>query len=96
MYGSSHLMPPKSIRSKADALQFAILVTMKQNDFNEPSVVDYEEADKLFQFFCDRVTFAQESTSQILGVLLPIIEEILAGKTSDDSLLQGLNAGGEK
>ena len=85
MYGSSILMPPKSIQSKADAMQFAILVTMKHS--NEASEVNYEEADKLFKFFCDRVEFQPDSTSLMLGELLPFLEGIIAGKSAGDSHL---------
>ena len=47
--------PPASIRCQADALHFAILTTMKYT-CGEGSKVDYDEAKKLYDFFCDNVT----------------------------------------
>lgn len=68
----------QKIRTKADALQFAINTTM-QHKCGEGSKVDYEEAEKLFNFFCDHVDFPEDSTNQMLGGLLPVIEGILGG-----------------
>lgn len=72
------MMQPKSIQTKADALYFAVIATMK----NKPTggkEVDYEEAKKLFQFFCDNVSFPQDETIKMLDLIQPIIQEALSG-----------------
>ena len=75
--------PSRSIRNKADAMQFAINATMKHNGCHESSRIDYEEAEKLFNFICDHVDFPEESTRQLLGNFLPIIEAVLGGNPYD-------------
>lgn len=72
------MMQPKSIQTKADALHFAVLATMK-HECGRGSYVDYEEAKKLFQFFCDNVTFPQDETIKMLDLIQPIIQEALSG-----------------
>lgn len=72
----------RSIRNKADALQFAVIATMQQG-CGEPSKIEYEEAKKLFDFFCENVDFPEESTRQLLEDFLPIIEAVLGGNPSD-------------
>lgn len=72
----------RSIRNKADALQFAVIATMQQK-CGEPSKIDYDEAKKLFDFFCENVDFPEESTRQLLGDFLPIIEAVLGGNPYD-------------
>lgn len=70
------------IQNKADALQYAINTTM-QHKCGEGSKVDYEEAKKLFDFICENVEFPDESTKQMLGGFMPILEAVLGGKTPD-------------
>jgi hypothetical protein len=77
------LNPSRSIRNKADAMQFAIIATMKNNGCHEPSRIDYDEAEKLFNFICERVEFPEESTKQVLEQILPILEEIFGGNPYD-------------
>lgn len=76
------LNPSRSIRNKADAMQFAILSTM-QYRCGESSKVDYEEAEKLFNFICKHVDFPEESTKRVLGQVLPILEGIFGGNPCD-------------
>ena len=74
------LNPSRSITNKADAMQFAILITMQYNGCHEPTRIDYEEAEKLFNFICDHVEFPVDATKQVVGGILPILEEFLIGK----------------
>lgn len=70
------------IRNKADAMHFAINTTL-HHTCGEGNKVDYEEAEKLFKFFCDHVEFPEEETKQMLGELMPILEAMLGSKTPD-------------
>ena len=72
------LNPSRSITNKADAMQFAILTTM-QYKCGESSKVDYEEAEKLFNFICDHVEFPVDTTKQVMNGILPVLENILTG-----------------
>lgn len=76
------MVQPKSIQNKADALHFAVLATMKY-ECGVGSHVDYEEAKKLYDFFCENVEFPEDSTKKMLGSILPIIESALSMKSSD-------------
>ena len=78
----SCMVQPKSIQNKVDALHFAVLATMKY-ECGAGSHVDYEEAKKLFDFFCDNVEFPEDSTKKMLGSILPIIESVLSSKSYD-------------
>ena len=73
------MVQPKSIQNKADALHFAILATMKY-ECGVGSIVDYDEAKKLFDFFCANVEFPEDSTKKMLGEMLPIIKDALTAK----------------
>lgn len=75
--------PARGIRNKADAMQFAINATMKHNGCHESSGIDYDEAEKLFNFICEHVEFPEESTKKVLGQILPILEEIFGGNPYD-------------
>ena len=75
--------PTRGIRNKADAMQFAINATMKHNGCHESSRIDYDEAEKLFNFICEHVEFPEESTKQVLGQILPFLEEIFGGNPHD-------------
>lgn len=66
----------RNIRNKADALQFSIIATM-QNSCGEPSRIDYEEAEKLFNFFCDHVEFPEDETKKMTDSLVSILGGIL-------------------
>ena len=78
----SCMVQPKSIQNKADALHFAVLATMKY-ECGVGTHVDYEEAKKLFDFFCANVEFPEDSTKKMLGSIIPIIEGVLNVKNSD-------------
>ena len=78
----SCMVQPKSIQNKADALHFAVLATMKY-ECGVGSIVDYEEAKKLFDFFCANVEFPEDATKKMLGSISPIIEGALNAKPSD-------------
>ena len=69
--------PSRSIRNKADAMQFAIIATMKNNGCHEPSQVDYDEAEKLFKFFCDHVEFPEDETKKTTDGIMSMLETFL-------------------
>ena len=69
--------PARGIRNKADAMQFAINATMKHNGCHEPSPVDYDEAEKLFKFFCDHVEFPEEETKKTTDGIMSMLETFL-------------------
>lgn len=71
------LNPSRSIRNKADAMQFAIIATMKYNGCHEPSTIDYEESEKLFNFICDHVEFPEDETKKMTDSLISMLGEIL-------------------
>lgn len=75
-------IPIMKIRNKADAMHFAINTTL-HHTCGEGNKVDYEEAEKLFNFICEHVEFPEESTKQVLGQILPILEEIFGGNPYD-------------
>ena len=66
----------RNIRNKADALQFSIIATM-QKSCGEPSRIDYEEAEKLFKFFCDHVEFPEEETKKTTDGIMSMLETFL-------------------
>lgn len=76
----SLLNPSRSITNKADAMQFAILLTMQHNGCHEQAKVDYDEAEKLFKFICDHVEFTEDKTKDVIGGFLPILEGLIVGK----------------
>ena len=73
----SLLSPCRSIRNKADAMHFAILATMKHNGCGEPILVNYDEAEKLFKFFCDHVEFPEDETKKMTDNLMSMLDGIL-------------------
>lgn len=73
------LNPSRSIRNKADALQFAILSTMRYK-CGENSTIDYDEAKKLFDFFCENVEFPEDNTKKMTESVASLIEGFLAEK----------------
>ena len=70
--------PARSIRNKADAMQFAINATMKHNGCQESSKIDYEEAEKLFNFFCEHVEFPEEDTKKMTESLMSLLDGFLS------------------
>ena len=70
------MLQPMSIQSKADAMHFAIMATMKY-ECGLGSHVDYEEAKKLFDFFCANVEFPEEDTKKMTGNLMSMLEGLL-------------------
>lgn len=68
--------PPASIRCQADALHFAILTTMKYT-CGEGSKVDYDEAKKLYDFFCDNVEFPEDPTKKMVDNMLPMLQSVI-------------------
>lgn len=75
------LNPSRSICNKADAMKFAILTTM-QYKCGENSKVDYEEAEKLFNFICDHVEFPVDETKKMTESILSMVEGLLTEKAS--------------
>lgn len=71
------LNPSRSIRNKADAMQFAIITTMKHNGCGEPITVNYDEAEKLFNFFCEHVEFPEEETKKTTDGIMSMLETFL-------------------
>lgn len=74
------LNPSRSIRNKADAMQFAIITTMIHNGCGQPSRVDYDEAEKLFNFFCEHVEFPEDDTKKMTDNLMSMLEGLLSEK----------------
>ena len=69
----------RNIRNKADAMQFSIIATM-QNSCGEPSRIDYEEAEKLFNFFCDHVEFPEDDTKKMTDCVMSLLDDFLSKK----------------
>jgi hypothetical protein len=74
-------IPIMKIQNKADAMHFAINTTLHYI-CGEGNKVDYEEAKKLFDFICENVEFPEESTKQMLGGFMPILEAMLGGNST--------------
>ena len=62
-------------------MKFAILTTM-QYKCGENSKVDYEEAEKLFNFICDHVEFPVDETKKMTESILSMVEGLLTEKAS--------------
>lgn len=76
------LNPSRSICNKADAMQFAIIATMIHNGCGEPSRVNYEEAEKLFNFICEHVEFPVDETKKMTESILSVVEGLLSEKAN--------------
>ena len=63
-------------------MHFAILVTMTRNGCGEPSRVNYEEAEKLFNFICEHVEFPVDETKKMTESILSVVEGLLSEKAS--------------
>lgn len=73
MYDTISIM---KIRNKADAMHFAINTTL-HHTCGEGNKVDYEEAEKLFKFFCDHVEFPEEETKKTTDGIMSMLETFL-------------------
>lgn len=86
------LNPSRSIANKADAMQFAILITM-ENRCGEPNKVHYDEAKKMFDFICDNVEFPADVNKLIADELHNMVEVLTKQqnrqKTFIDQLFNG-------
>ena len=69
-------IPIMRIRNKADAMHFAINTTLHYT-CGEGNKVDYEEAEKLFKFFCDHVEFPEEETKKTTDGIMSMLETFL-------------------
>lgn len=69
-------IPIMKIRNKADAMHFAINTTL-HHTCGEGNKVDYEEAEKLFKFFCDHVEFPEEETKKTTDEIMSMLETFL-------------------
>lgn len=69
-------IPIMKIRNKADAMHFAINTTL-HHTCGEGNKVDYEEAEKLFKFFCDHVEFPEEETKKTTDGIMSMLETFL-------------------
>lgn len=68
--------PTKDIKTKADALHFAIIVTMKHNGCGEPYAVNYDEAKKLYDFFCANAEFPEDGTNKAIEELTSVMKAL--------------------
>lgn len=75
----SLMMQPRHIQNKADALHFAILITMKY-EIGKGNVIDYDEAEKVYKFFCDHVEFPEEETKKVTDYLMTLAQGLFAEK----------------
>lgn len=73
MYDTISIM---KIRNKADAMLFAINTTL-HHTCGEGNKVDYDEAEKLFKFFCDHVEFPEEETKKTTDGIMSMLETFL-------------------
>lgn len=64
------------IQNKVDALQYAINTTTKWR-CGEGSQVDYEEAKKLFDFFCENADFPKDPATAVMDGMMPMLEKFL-------------------
>lgn len=69
-------IPIMKIRNKADAMHFAINTTL-HHTCGEGNKVDYDEAEKLFKFFCDHVEFPEEETKKTTDGIMSMLETFL-------------------
>ena len=69
-------IPIMKIRNKADAMHFAINTTLHYT-CGEGNKVDYEEAEKLFKFFCDHVEFPEEEEKKTTDGIMSMLETFL-------------------
>ena len=69
-------IPIMKIRNKADAMHFAINTTL-HHTCGEGNKVDYDEAEKLFNFFCDHVEFPEEETKKMTDGIMSMLETFL-------------------
>ena len=63
-------------------MHFAILVTMRHNGCGEPITVNYEEAEKLFNFICEHVEFPVDETKKMTESILSVVEGLLSEKAN--------------
>lgn len=76
----SFMVQPRSIQNKADALHFAVLATMK-SECGVGNSVDYEEAKKLFDFFCENVEFPEENSKKLTDGLMTLLDGLIQKET---------------
>ena len=69
-------IPIMKIRNKADAMHFAINTTL-HHTCGEGNKVDYEEAEKLFKFFCDHVEFPEEEAKKTTDGIMSMLETFI-------------------
>ena len=72
-------IPIMKIRNKADAMHFAINTTLHYT-CGEGNKVDYEEAEKLFNFFCDHVEFPEDDTKRMTDCVMSLLDDFLSKK----------------
>ena len=81
------------ITNKADALQFAILVTMNTRDI--PSKVDYAAAQKLYDFICQNATFADDERIAVMKEATGLLNELKEQIANNDPIGRVLKAARE-
>ena len=67
------------ITNKVEALKFAVLTTMGNNE-DGSNKVNYDEALKLFQFMCANVEFPADQTSVYLEEMMEMVKQMLADR----------------
>ena len=69
-----------SIRTKADAMKFAIEMTAKRNeDFSQ--VFNKEAAREVFEFFCEHVQLVDSDVVPVSDIIDPVFERLKELKT---------------
>lgn len=82
------------ITNKADAIQFAILVTMDTSA--TPNKVDYVAAQKLYDFICQNATFADDERNAVIKEAMGLLNELkeqLANNYPIDSVFKTAREG---
>lgn len=78
------------ISTKANALQFAILVTMDTSE--GCNRVNYTEARKLYDFICQTTTFAEDEVIAAMKEATGLLNDLKESKTHNDSIESLLKA----
>ena len=81
------------ITNKADALQFAILVTMDTSV--TPNKVDYVAAQKLYDFICQNATFADDERIAVMKEATGLLNELKEQMANNDPIGRVLKAARE-
>lgn len=67
--------------NKAQAMQYAIAMTATSTE--EGSKINYEEAQKLFDFICKNVDFTDSKLNELFDAAISIAQDFKEGKMQD-------------